>query len=876
MIDLSASVGCAQPDATAHPNVAVLDAFAVGRLSADELEVVARHLAVCGSCRDYVERVPSDALGELLREVGCGQPSKLRLQSGYEILETIGRGGMGVVYRARQLDLDRIVAFKQIDGELHADDFVRFRSEASAMARLQHPNIVQVYDVGEQDERPYIACEYVAGGGLDRYLVHGPLPVRAACSLVATLARAVHVAHQQSVIHRDLKPSNVLVGLPSKASVAPGAEGFWEAVTPKVADFGLAKLLDQNDSCTRSGALLGTPAYMAPEQTGQPAENIGPPADVYALGVILYETVTGRRPFQGSTVVETLDLVRTAEPVPLRRLRRGVSRDLEVVCLKCLEKDSRRRYATASNLADDLERLLSGEPIRARASGAGARLWKWVRRRPAWAALVMVAALAVAGAVGGAAWHVQRLQTEIERANKNEAEAMLSFRQGYEALDQVIRELGRSSARSPSWRELNDRIWTKSLGFFDGVLKDTDESNPEVRLAKGMLLSYSGSVHEIQGRHKQALDNLQRSRQRLELLESEQPANDEVRYHLGHCLFWLGVVKHELGATAEAEHLYRRAIDLEADLLARGASFDRLRHRLAQAHDSLARFRLQANRLELAASEYEAAQVVRREIVATTPEDNENRAKFGEAAIQLAWSHTLDGKRDRAEENLREAADILMAGGASESVWVKATLAEVYRRWAVLEFELGRLDPAVEQCDRAIAKLLDIQSQDPQDPATEILPATIRMKAWSLSRAGRADEAFTAWAEAITHAKGADRDFYRSERALEQALVGNHLVATNEIAELSSQPNVAAHQWVHHARVYSRAIEALGRDKSLDSGDVQRSKDRYAAQAVTCLRHIEGAWLADPGRLTELDTDIQLAALRETAEYQCWHASVVP
>jgi len=567
--------------AAPHPEDLALRAFAAGRLPEAEIDLIAHHLAVCGLCRDYVDQAPNDAMAELARGAASGGTPRLRLQAGYEIMEVLGRGGMGVVYRARQFDLDRVVAFKQIEGDVSPEDLARFRAEASAMARLQHPNIVQVYDVGEQDERPYIACEYVPGGGLDRHLTGSPLPMLAACGLVATLARAVQAAHEQSVVHRDLKPSNVLLVPPNAPNVGPDDEHFWQLVTPKIADFGLAKLLDQDDGCTRTGALLGTPAYMAPEQTGGAHDEAGPRSDVYALGVILYETVTGRRPFQGSTVVETLDLVRAAAPVPLRRLRNGVPRDLEIICMKCLEKEPRRRYATAAALADDLQHLLANEPIRARPVPVTERCVKWIRRRPAWAALLVVATLAICGAVSGTAWHVHRLRDEVDRANKNEAEAMLNFRQGYEALDQVIRELGSSSARSPAWRELNDRIWTKSLGYFESVLKDADESNPDVRMAKGMLLSYAGSVHEIQGRHEQALENLEQSSRRLELLEHERPGNDEVRYHLAHCYFWLGMAKHGLGKTAEVEQRYRQAINIESELSAAGANFDRLRHRLA-------------------------------------------------------------------------------------------------------------------------------------------------------------------------------------------------------------------------------------------------------------------------------------------------------
>jgi predicted Ser/Thr protein kinase len=273
--------------------------------------------------------------------------------AGYEFLGVLGRGGMGVVYRARQTRLNRLVAVKMIQPEVYAGpaERARFRTEAEAAAGLQHANIVQVYEVGDHDGRPFLALEYVDGGSLADRLDGTPLPARAAAELVETLARAIHAAHERGVIHRDLKPANVLLT----------ADG-----TPKVADFGLAKRLEGEAGQTRTGAVLGTPNYMAPEQAAGRVKEVGPATDVYGLGAILYECLTGRPPFQGTTLLETLEQVRSQAPVPPRLLQPRVPCDLETVCLKCLEKDPHRRYASARELADELRRYLNGEPIRAR------------------------------------------------------------------------------------------------------------------------------------------------------------------------------------------------------------------------------------------------------------------------------------------------------------------------------------------------------------------------------------------------------------------------------------------------------------------------------------------------------------------------------
>jgi WD40 repeat protein/serine/threonine protein kinase/Flp pilus assembly protein TadD len=326
---------------------------------------------------------------------------------GYEVLCELGRGGMGVVYQARQQGLNRLVALKMILAGGHADaaELARFRIEAEAIARLQHPNVVQIHEVGEHEGRPFFALEYVAGGSLAKRLGGTPLPAEEAARLVEALARAVHVAHHQGVVHRDLKPANVLLTFSREppASALPalaGGQRLNEAV-PKVTDFGLAKLLSGDAGQTRTGDVLGTPSYMAPEQAAGRTHDIGPAADVYALGAILYECLTGRPPFRAATVLATLEQVRSQEPVAPSRLQPSLPRDLETICLKCLQKEPGKRYAGADALADELRRFCDGVPIRARPVGATERVWRWAKRKP-WiaglsAALVVLSLAAIIG-----------------------------------------------------------------------------------------------------------------------------------------------------------------------------------------------------------------------------------------------------------------------------------------------------------------------------------------------------------------------------------------------------------------------------------------------------------------------------------------------
>jgi serine/threonine-protein kinase len=322
---------------------------------------VRRRISVLEAVYRVPNRLPSDTQPERAARPAAAPPQV----PGYEVLGLLGSGGMGVVYKARDARLKRLVALKMMTGpHVRPQELARFRGEAEAVARLQHPNVVQIHEVGEHDGRPYLVLEYVAGGSLADRLGGKPQPADEAARLVRTLALAVHAAHQHGVVHRDLKPANVLLA---------------EDGTPKVTDFGLAKRLDEAGQ-TQTGAVLGTPSYMAPEQALGDSRGIGPHTDVHALGAVLYELLTGRPPFEGATLLETLDQVRTLEPRPPARLRPDVPRDLDTICRKCLEKEPTRRYPSALALADDLGRYLGGELIHARSFTLADRLARTLDR----------------------------------------------------------------------------------------------------------------------------------------------------------------------------------------------------------------------------------------------------------------------------------------------------------------------------------------------------------------------------------------------------------------------------------------------------------------------------------------------------------------
>ncbi|HWB10901.1 MAG TPA: protein kinase [Pirellulales bacterium] len=424
------------------PSEPDLLAFHLGTLDDEQVEQVAAHLETCTVCEAAVQRLDTrvDPLLAALREsplssdllrfsVGSQEPGRHAPDEagsawpewpdlpGYEILGVLGRGGMGIVYKGRQASVNRLVALKCLRTG-SKKEAIRARAEAEALGRLQHPYIVQIHEVIEHQGRVYLALEFVAGGSLSSKLTGKPQPCEAAAELIELVARAVHHAHVNGIVHRDLKPANVLLACGAQESELRAANHGVRSTAyglPKIADFGLAKWLAEDSGHTEHGDVLGTANYMAPEQAAGHVDLIGPATDIYSLGVVLYELLTGRVPLQGTTTLETLALVRSEEPVSPRRLQPQIPRDLETICLKCLGKEPSGRYASAAALADDLHNFLHHVPIRARPITFWERGWKWAKRRPAVAALSLALTLVALVGVAAVAWLWQQAEQTAER-----------------------------------------------------------------------------------------------------------------------------------------------------------------------------------------------------------------------------------------------------------------------------------------------------------------------------------------------------------------------------------------------------------------------------------------------------------------------------
>jgi len=438
----------------------------------------------------------------------------------YEILEEVARGGMGVVYKARHVPLNRLVALKLIRfGDIASDAEVRrFQTEAEAAARLDHPNIVPVHEFGRVEGQPYFSMGFVEGESLQRRLANGPLPGREAAGLFIAIAEAVQFAHDRGVIHRDLKPANVLID----------AQG-----QPRVTDFGLAKRTDTESSLTRTGDVMGTPGYMPPEQAAGRIDQVDHLSDVYSLGSTLYCAITGRPPFQAATGVETLKQVMEREPVPPRALNPAVDADLETICMKCLQKEPPRRYASARDLADDLRRYIDGRSIIARPVSAAERGWRWCRRNPTVAALsaAFTLSLIVGSIVAGyfavtANQKAEDLDDALTRettarkaAEANEQRANTLFQHALKnnvAATELAEQLKQiAGTRSDSVRRILEHILTG----YDELLA-AGERSPELLQGKAKLLIAFSDVYLELGDSSKALQMIREARRIVKQLPS--------------------------------------------------------------------------------------------------------------------------------------------------------------------------------------------------------------------------------------------------------------------------------------------------------------------------------------------------------------------
>ncbi|HVK18666.1 MAG TPA: serine/threonine-protein kinase [Fimbriiglobus sp.] len=579
---------------------------------------------------------------------------------GYEILSTLGVGGMGVVYQARQVRADRVVALKiPLAAATDPEARVRFSTEGRAAARLQHPGIVQVFEVGEADQVPYMALEFCPGGSLVDRLDGTPLTPRAAAELVETVAQAVGAANAAGVVHRDLKPGNILFGKEGgttseggTATPVTGSESAFRlhpaSFLPKVSDFGLARRLDEEQSHTRTGTVVGTPVYMAPEQARGDPRQIGPPTDVYALGAILYELLTGRPPFRGPSALDTMRQVCTDDPVPPSRLQPGIPRDLETICLKCLHKSPARRYPTGDALADDLRRFLDGRPVLARPVGWTERLAKRVRRNPVPATLLAALAAVVVGGVTWGVWKQFRVVAERDRARAH-------FQMSMRAIDGFLTEVAEDELASEPRAELKRKaLLEKALGFYEELLR-VEPDDPLVKWEAARAARRVGDIYRHLGRYPEALTAYDQATDRLRQL----PPGPGPRQEVALCHNYRGEVYRLTEKPDEADAEYQQAIVIQFAAVEEHPGHPEYTRELAQSYYNRGIVATNTGRYTDAREFFQQAGRVLDESPDGTPEHRRHRARVWINLANVLW---LDEKPHDAAAAAAEAAVGILDG----------------------------------------------------------------------------------------------------------------------------------------------------------------------------------------------------------------------
>jgi tetratricopeptide (TPR) repeat protein/tRNA A-37 threonylcarbamoyl transferase component Bud32 len=810
--------------------------------------------------------------------------------SGYEILEVLGIGGMGIVYKARQPRLDRFVALKMIraGSGARAEDLARFEAEAQAVAGIEHPNIVRIFEIGEHDRLPYFSLEYVAGGSLAKRIEGKPLPVPEAARIAETLARAMSVAHRRGVVHRDLKPANVLIS----------SDG-----TLKISDFGLVKRLESDSSQTRTGSILGTPSYMAPEQARGDVHGVGPAADQYALGATLYELLTGRPPFRGASVLDTLEMVRTKEPVAPSQLQPRMPRDIETICLKCLQKDPARRYLDVAALAEDLRRFQAGVPILARPISGAERLWRWCLRNRGVAALAAAVALlltTVAAVSGLAALIVNRKNQDLKQANvalidantraenrRQEAErrrvlaenaARAANEQNRSAVDaqvELIQLLEGTLRFVPELQDVRREILAKTAKNLDGAARAMTtlrqdigwDPKDEIHNWRSLARAHQrlGDLSLSLNQFADAMNQFSHMEKIIETLAAD-PNNLVAQIGLGKVKRQLGFIAlHHLGNTDLAQQHLRTALEIHQACLAKHPEDDACKSEVANSLGQLAGSELLLGHLLKARDLYTQEVAVRESFSPAAKGYLENRRELAGQCEQLAMLSFRLGDPKQGRRLFDRCAELREGVLAERPNYWPAVYdrARSYNNSGRMCFPWGHDPAAAREFNKKAVDLIERRvAADPKSLITKsALSEAIYYEAACALHAGDPAGAAAGFRRCleIRKALATDPKFKMSQVDLMVALgrCGEHAEAARIAHDLVATPPKDEHLYFQSACGYALAAGAAAGDTALVK--------RYTAAALDCLRQgMDRGW----DDVVSFETDPDLEPIRRDPQFQ--------
>jgi serine/threonine protein kinase len=822
----------------------------------------------------------------------------------YRVIEQIGRGGMGIVLKAEDTKLGRIVAIKLIRDarSFDAQYISRFEQEAKSMAQLRHPNVVSVFEVGSHRNRPYLVLEYIAGGTLAERIDDRPQDPRHSARFMSLLGRAVQYAHDQGVIHRDLKPANILIATPDtnqNSADTPSSLRIdtLQDLNPKIADFGLARHTEA-DGLTQTGDLLGTPSYMAPELTRglqQPGLN-DRQCDVYSLGAILYELLTGRPPFLGPTVPDTFEQVRHQEPVPPRQLQPNVPQDLETICLRCLAKEPARRYATAGDLADELDRFLNNLPILARPAGWIERTLKWTRRHPALAALTFVSILASAVLITGALLYERALrnalreaqasttaaQTAKQQAENERAIAFANYREARDAMDAMLRIIQHVDLKDvPKVHELQRHQQEESLKFLEASAR-RQGTNPEVRYDAARAAFDAGSIRQFLGESEEARELYQRSATQFAELSSDFPLEVDYVVRQAQAISSLASLNNSQSQPLQGIELGEQAIQLlqtrESDLVGN----ERAMVTLATVHFTLAAafFGLRSSPPESYTKEqcwHEAEQHYLKvhELLSSLLEDNpeadDHRTRLAKTQANLSILYQQHTDQYQAEcEKFHAMAETTMESILADDpdfYELACDLALLRVNWAYYLNANDQVDTALADLAQNVTQLNELLELEPQFAlAREMLYRTHGTRANILDARHRYVESAEDWDQVVALTPEGNRSKMRLLRGITRARTPDFAEAVADAERLADEPDVRDNpQYLWNlAKICSIAMTSSEQHLPADLPDRSSVVDEYGAKGNGYLARSRAAagvklWLELYG---ELALDADFAALR--------------